>query len=75
MEAAGNEPASPSPEPSILQGFTPTPSKPLAQTLARDTTRDPALAQLVEAWPAIPEAIRAGIVAMVNASSKGRHQK
>ena len=36
---------------------------------------DPHLAQLIESWPRLPEAIRAGIVAMVEsvkASGKGR---
>ena len=44
----------------------------LAQTLSRETKTDPDLACLVEGWPALPEALRAGIVAMVNAASKGR---
>jgi hypothetical protein len=29
---------------------------------------DPALAALIDAWPALPEAIRAGILAMVRAA-------
>jgi hypothetical protein len=29
---------------------------------------DPALAALIDAWPTLPEAIRAGIVALVRAS-------
>jgi hypothetical protein len=31
---------------------------------------DPDLAAVVEAWPELPEAIKAGIVAMVKAASK-----
>jgi hypothetical protein len=31
---------------------------------------DPDLAAVVDAWPDLPEAIRAGIVAMVKAASK-----
>jgi hypothetical protein len=30
---------------------------------------DPALAALIEAWPTLPEALRAGILAMVRAAS------
>ena len=30
---------------------------------------DPALARLIEAWPTLPEAVRAGIVAMIDASA------
>jgi hypothetical protein len=33
---------------------------------------DPALAALVTAWPKLPEPIRAGIAAMVKASTPGR---
>ncbi len=32
---------------------------------------DPDLQHLIDAWPALPEAIRAGIVAMVNAAADG----
>ena len=34
----------------------------------RATPADPELAALVDAWPALPEAVRAGIVAMVRAT-------
>ncbi len=30
---------------------------------------DPALARLIEAWPTLPEVVRAGIVAMIDASA------
>ena len=30
---------------------------------------DPALARLFEAWPTLPETVRAGIVAMIDASA------
>jgi hypothetical protein len=39
----------------------------LAQSLAREMQVDRDLALLVEAWPMLPAAIRAGIVALVNA--------
>jgi hypothetical protein len=50
---------------SLLQG----PSQ-VAEHLPNDTCKtDPDLAALVAAWPGLPEAIRAGIVAMVKAAS------
>jgi hypothetical protein len=36
---------------------------------ASDVTDDPDLAAVVAAWPKLPEAIRAGILAMVKAAS------
>jgi len=38
-------------------------------------TNDPDLAAVAEAWPELPEAIKAGIVAMVKAASKTPRQK
>jgi len=35
-------------------------------------TNDPALAAVVDAWPELPEALKAGIVAMVKAALGGR---
>jgi hypothetical protein len=43
----------------------------LAYTLARDVKNDPDLTRLIEAWSEVPAAIRAGIVAMVDAVRKG----
>lgn len=44
-----------------------------SQTEPRDTTRatptDPELAAVVAAWPALPPAIRAGVVALVRAAA------
>jgi hypothetical protein len=68
VEAAGVEPASRSPEAGKPQGVTASAPKPLAQTLARDSQIDPSLARIVEAWPKLPEAVRAGILAMVKAT-------
>jgi hypothetical protein len=40
--------------------------------LATDTCRiDPELAAVVDAWDRLPEAVRAGIVAMVRAATQG----
>jgi hypothetical protein len=40
--------------------------------LRHDTCQtDPDLARIVDAWPTLPEAVRAGIVAMVKAASRG----
>jgi hypothetical protein len=42
-----------------------------AKSGALDLTKpniDPALASLIDAWPKLPEAIRAGILAMVQAA-------
>jgi hypothetical protein len=72
MEAAGIEPASRSPEVSSSKAVAQTPSETLAQTLARETQADPDLARIVGAWPMLPDALRAGIVAVVQAASKGQ---
>ena len=43
----------------------------VAEHLPNDTCKtDSYLAAVVEAWPDLPEAIKAGIVAMVKAASK-----
>jgi hypothetical protein len=42
----------------------------LAHTLARETQIDPDLGRLIDAWRKLPEAIRAGILAMVAAAQK-----
>ena len=51
----------------------PVPS--VAHHLPTDTCKtDPGLAAAVAAWPELPEAIRAGIVAMVKAASGKGHR-
>jgi hypothetical protein len=40
----------------------------LAYSLARETPIDPDLARLIDSWPALPPAIRAGILAMIDAA-------
>jgi hypothetical protein len=60
----GVEPVSQPAEVERRQGVTASPSKPLAQTLARDSQIDPALVLIVEAWPKLPEAIRKAMLAL-----------
>src|SRR5271157_4857157 len=46
------------------------PSRALSPPLPTDTCRtDPDLAAVVAAWPSLPEALKAGIVAMVGAAT------
>jgi hypothetical protein len=40
-----------------------------ARLIARSGETNPELAQFVSAWPALPEAIKTGIMAMVKAST------
>jgi hypothetical protein len=42
----------------------------LAYSLAHDSQIDPDLARLIHAWPTLPEALRAGILAMIDAARK-----
>ncbi len=42
----------------------------LSPDLSLAIERHPELASLIATWPALPEVLRAGIVAMVNASKK-----
>jgi len=44
----------------------------LAQHLSRAPENDPDLATVIAAWPSLPEPIKAGIVAMVNAAQKNQ---
>jgi hypothetical protein len=72
MEAAGIEPASPPPKGDARKVVIQTPSETLAQSLSRETPIDTYLARLVDAWPTLPEAVRAGIVAMVKVATERR---
>jgi hypothetical protein len=44
---------------------------PLAQSLAREIEKHPDLQRVLDAWPTLPEALRAGILAMIDAARKG----
>jgi hypothetical protein len=70
MEAAGIEPAPLSAEGLVYEAVTQSASETLAQTLACETQLDADLARLVDAWPTLPDALRAGIVAMARAFGK-----
>ena len=48
------------------------PSSHLAAFLAYMSRRNPDLAAVVRAWPKLPEAVRAGILAMVKATGERR---
>jgi hypothetical protein len=65
MEAPGIEPATPTPQGKAGTPVTASPSFPLAHSLARETQIDPDLARLIDAWPTLPEVLRAGILAMI----------
>lgn len=51
------------------KGVAPTSQTVLPPCLPDSTEADPDLALVVEAWPGLPEAVRAGIVAMVKAAT------
>ena len=69
VEAPGIEPGAAPTQAIPRQSLAASDPQPLAQTLARETEIDPDLARVVSAWPDLPEAIRAGIGAMVKAAS------
>ena len=69
------------PDPGTTSRQNPTgtaPTRPLRATESATgfdtglTPADPALAALVDAWPTLPEPIKAGIVAMVRAAAPGK---
>lgn len=63
---------SPEPGESSLRVVSPEPAHPLP-TDSRST--DPDLAALVAAWPTLPEPVRAGILALIEASKPKRGRK
>jgi hypothetical protein len=62
------EPASPTPRAKVDTLVAATADFPLANPLAREIEKYPELARLIAAWPTLPEAIRAGILAMIEAA-------
>ena len=74
MHRVGLEPTTPLAQPLAGQGLTEptTPSQTkYATKSAHGTPADPDLAAVVAAWPELPKAIRAGILAMVRAAGAG----
>jgi hypothetical protein len=64
VEPRGIEPLTSFPQSESVQQDATKAAPHLAHSLARETPIDPDLALLVERWDALPEALRAGIVAM-----------
>ncbi len=65
-------------QPANPQGVTSSPENVLASRLALSAQKpgvsapdDPDLAAVVEAWPSLPEPVKAGVVAMVKAAAQG----
>ena len=56
--------ASPMPQGERLSSFKAARPEPLAHGLAQETQIDPDLAQIVDAWPALPEPIRRAILVL-----------
>lgn len=52
------------------QDFQQSPPAEQARLIARSGKTDPDLAHLIEAWPGLPDALKAGILAMVKAAVK-----
>ena len=69
MEDRGFEPLTSLPENHDSQSLASTPENTLAHSLACQVEKDPSLKLLVELWDCLPEAVRAGIVAMVKAAA------
>ncbi len=69
MEPTGIEPVACIPEHHNPQIVTSSVPDSLAHSLACQVEKDPNLKLLVERWHCLPEAIRAGIAAMVKAAS------
>ena len=61
------EPASPTPQAPVNTLVAATADFPLAHTLAREIEICPNLARLIDAWPTLPDALKAGILAMIDA--------
>jgi hypothetical protein len=66
VEPRGIEPLAASAERKSSKGLAPTDPQPLAQTLARETSIDPELARVIEAWPDLPQAIRRALLALID---------
>ncbi len=81
MGAIGFEPLALTPQAQAKTRLASLPKIPLAHTLACESqdiiqnsaaerVNDPDLGRLIEAWPTLPAALKAGIVAMIEATRK-----
>jgi hypothetical protein len=64
MEPRGIEPLTDSVQPAQTQDIIANSAEPLANSLARESQIDPALARIIDAWPTLPTAIRRALMAL-----------
>jgi hypothetical protein len=77
MGRAGIEPATPGfsvlcaddAKPNIHRGLRQAPPPPAAQGKRPASTPTPDLARVIDAWPALPDPIKAAVLALVNAAA------
>jgi hypothetical protein len=70
LEAPGIEPGASMPQGEITTQVAASPSFPMAHSLARESQIDSDLDRLIDAWPTLPPALKAGILAMIDATRK-----
>ena len=71
MEAGGIEPPSPCSQTLVSKGLTTIGPTRLVDFLGFLREHQPDLAAVVSAWPKLPDALRAGILAMMRAFQEG----
>jgi hypothetical protein len=79
VEPTGIEPVTTPTQASSVRNVTETAVPPLAHSLARESEKCPSdvaldsdLTRILDAWPTLPPAIRAGILAMIEAARNSR---
>ena len=70
VQLGDSNPLSVSPNSIAAQEVTTSQPDPLAHSLAREIEKHPDLHRVLDAWPTLPEALRAGILAMIDAAGK-----